>query len=294
MPGDPDAPVAARLRSPVGSGKATPMERTLAFALGALVAGAAAWVMMRRAARRAERRAREVEERARRSGRLAYVGQLAGGLAHEIKNPLSTLSLNLQLLEEDLRDGHDPGGRRSGRRLETLQREAERLAAVLDDFLRFARGHDAKLREADLGALLHEVLDFFQPEAAQHGVAVRRHVGELPPVWLDEDLFKQSLFNLLLNARQAMPDGGEIMVQAARENGAVCVHVTDTGVGIRPGEIEAIFRPYYSTKRGGTGLGLPSARRIVEEHGAELRVQSEQGKGTRFSIFLPLAGPSEA
>ena len=257
------------------------------FVLGAALAAPAVWLWLRRAARSATTRAREAEDRVHNAERLAYVGQLAGGLAHEIKNPLSTLSLNLQLLAEDWEEGGGARDARAMRRIETLQRESERLAGVLDDFLRFARGHDLNLVPGDLFAVVAEVLDFFAPEAEQDGVDVRRDLKPLPRVALDADTIKQALFNIVLNAQQAMPEGGQIFVQTAARNGDVFVHITDTGCGIPREEREAIFRPYHSTKQGGTGLGLPTSRRIVEEHGGSLRVESEVGKGSRFTLRLP-------
>jgi len=261
---------------------------TIGLASAAATA-AAAWVVCRRKAQRAVRRATEAEERVRNAERLAYVGQLASGLAHEIKNPLSSLSLNLQLLAEDYEQVQDAGASRARRRLETLQRETERLAGVLDDFLRFARGQELKTEEVNVLEVVEEALDFFEPEATQNRVALRRDLGPAPArVRLDAGLFKQALFNILVNARQAMPEGGEILAQSSRENGHVLIHITDTGCGIAPEDLDRIYRPYFSTKRNGTGLGLPTARRILEEHGGAIRVQSEKGKGSRFTLALPV------
>lgn len=260
----------------------------IGLAVGAAVAAPIIWRFARRSAKRERCRAREAEERVREAERMAYVGQLAGGLAHEIKNPLNALSLNLQLLMEDWNGASRESSPKVARRIETLQNETERLVGVLDDFLRFVRGYDIELVETDLKEALEETLDFIAPEAEQNRVALRRALEDMPPLPLDARLLKQALFNLLVNARQAMPGGGEIFVQAGCRNGEAFVHITDTGPGIPAEEMEAIFRPYFSTKPGGTGLGLPTARRIVQEHGGTIRVQSEMGKGSRFTIVLPL------
>jgi signal transduction histidine kinase len=269
------------------------LELAIGVGLGALVAAPVAWTAARRSARKVKRRVEEAESRARNSERLAYIGQLAGGLAHEIKNPLGSLSLNLQLLAEDIALGDESSGRRSRRRIEALQHETERLAGVLDDFLRFARGYKLDLSEGDVAAVVGEVIDFIEPEARQHGVEIRRDLRRLPTVRMDVSLLKQALFNVLVNARQATPRGGDIMVQCERRNGEVRVHITDTGLGIPSEDLDRIFRPYYSTKTDGTGLGLPTTRRIVEEHGGAVRVHSEAGKGSRFSIALPLHTEAE-
>ena len=268
-------------------------ELVIGLGVGIAVAAPVMWAAMRRASRGARDRARNAEERARDNERLAYVGQLAGGLAHEIKNPLGALSLNLQLLAEDLSGDGSPAELRSMRRIETLQREAERLAGALDDFLRFARGQDLRASRADPAAVLEEVLDFFAPEALQAGIDVRRDLCSGPTAMLDTDLLKQALLNILINAQQAMPDGGQLFVQTAAVNGAVHLVVTDTGAAMTADEMGRIFKPYYSTKQGGTGLGLPTARRIVEEHGGSICVQSEKGKGSQFTISLPVA-PADA
>ena len=222
--------------------------------------------------------------------------RLAGGLAHEIKNPLSTMAINLALLEEEWSRGRggdspelDPREKRSLRRLHTLQREVLRLEGVLDDFLRFARGGEINRSPGDLVALVREVLEFLEPEHQSHGI--RLHVdlpNKLPLAMLDETAFRQALINLLVNARQAMPGGGELMVRLERVGPRAELSVTDTGVGMGPEELERCFELYYSTKKGGSGLGLATVRRIVQQHEGFIRVVSEKGRGTSFTISLPL------
>ncbi len=243
--------------------------------------------------RRMLARSIELEKRAREAERLAHVGRLAGGLAHEIKNPLSTININLQLLEEDWARVDTPEGRRLRSKIQLLRREVRRLEEILSDFLRFAREPELQRQPCDVNELVGDVLDFIGPEAHSQGIQVRRAFApDLPLCLLDADLMKQALLNLFVNAQQAMPDGGELMVRTARTRDGVRVDITDTGVGIPEDEIEKIFQVYYSTKKGGTGLGLPTAQRIIENHGGELRVQSEVGKGTNFQILLPQADPA--
>ena len=223
---------------------------------------------------------------------LAFVGALAAGLAHEIRNPLSTLGLNLQLLREDWENPVTEKEARAYRKIQTLLRETKRLEQIVNDFLRFAAGHDLRREPTPLAALLDEQLEFVGPAAARAGVAVRREFGpRLPPVPLDANLIRQAALNLLLNALQAMPRGGELSVRARREGDDAVVEVADTGVGIPAEMRDRIFHIYVSTKPGGTGLGLPTARRIIEEHGGALTVESEVGKGSTFRIRLPLRPP---
>ncbi len=221
---------------------------------------------------------------------------LARGLAHEIKNPLSTMAMNLTLLEEDWSGARgedtptlDPRERRSLKRLATLQREVVRLEGILDDFLRFARGGEINRAPADLLALVREVVDFQEPEHEAQGIRVHTDFPtNLPLIMLDEGAFRQALINLMVNARQAMPGGGELIVGIARQGRWVDLSLTDTGVGMDEDERERCFSLYWSTKRGGTGLGLATVQRIVSEHEGSIQLVSEKGRGTRFTIRLPL------
>jgi signal transduction histidine kinase len=240
--------------------------------------------------RRAEERARASERRAREAEHLAYVGTLTGGLAHEIRNPLSTLTLNLELLREDLERPGAAADPRILRKLETIGQEAKRLEQILDDFLRFAGKHEIQLRVQSVNAVLQDVVAFYAERLARARVQVRTSFAEnLPLVALDAGLMKQAVSNLVLNAEAAMPNGGDLMLSTERAKRGVCIHVTDTGVGIRPEDLDKIGQPYYSTRKGGTGLGLPTVHRIVKEHGGALEVHSEPGRGTRFTLWLPAA-----
>lgn len=226
--------------------------------------------------------------------RMRMLARLAAGLAHEIKNPLSTMAINLALLDEEWgrsRDGGEPTARdkRCQKRVLTLQREVKRLETIVDDFLRYARGGEVNRSPHDLVQLVREVLDFVESEDTLAGI--RHHVElplGLPLVMLDAGAFKQALLNLFVNARQAMPMGGELIVRARREGNWVELSVTDTGTGMSPEALEHCFDVYFSTKKGGTGLGLPTTKRIVEEHGGRIAVVSEESRGTSFSIVLPL------
>jgi signal transduction histidine kinase len=236
------------------------------------------------------RRAQASERRARQSEHLAEVGRLTGGLAHEIRNPLSTLNLNLQLLREDLIRPGSSIDTRVVARLDSLEQEARRLQTILDDFLKFAGRHEVHLSPQPIGPILAEAAAFYGERLRRAAVQVRTQFAEnLPAVALDADRFKQALSNLILNAEAAMPQGGEMLVTAEPERHGVRVHITDTGVGIPPESLDKVFEPYYSTRPGGSGLGLPMVRRIVQEHGGSIEVHSEVGRGTRFTIHLPAA-----
>ncbi len=271
-------------------------------------------------------------QRARSAERLAELGMLTGGLAHEIKNPLSTIGLNLQLIQEDLRDiplpntpapiDPSPAARaqldhalavtadkvsRIARRSEALARETHRLRSILEEFLRFAGRVRLDRVPTDVNAMVQELADFFAPQARQDAVKLRLQLSPVPTVQLDPALFKQALLNLMINATQAMagarqgnkPHGGAqelILRTEACPNASppeVCLHVIDTGPGISPEHLAKIFQPYFTTKKSGTGLGLPTTRRLIEEHGGDIRVHTDLGRGTDFVIALPSEPPTE-
>lgn len=218
----------------------------------------------------------------------AALAESAGGFIHEIKNHLGTLGLNLQLLAEDFENPETLRERRALSRVQRLQSECQRLVDVSNDFLRFARIKDLELEPADLAKVLEELIDFFGPTAKVAKIDVKTYLpADLPPVPLDRDLFKQAVLNVLLNAEQAMPEGGSITIQAALENEHISLHIIDTGHGIAPEALAKIFTPFFSTKEGGTGLGLPTTRKIILGHHGAIDVESEVGKGTKFTIRLP-------
>lgn len=222
--------------------------------------------------------------------RYAEISQLAGGLAHEIRNPLSTLSLNLDLMAEDFQDAESPRDRRVKARIERLMREVDRLRGIVENFLRFARVQDLELAPTDLNGVVDELRDFQEPQAAARGIVIRTSFApELPRVDLDADLFKQALLNLLLNAQYAMPSGGDLILTTRREGDFAVLDVTDTGVGMTDEVRSRIFDAFYSTRSGGSGLGLPTVQKIVEAHDGTIDVRSEPGKGSRFSIRIPLS-----
>jgi signal transduction histidine kinase len=236
------------------------------------------------------RRARQLGARAKGREHLAELGQLAGGLTHEIKNPLSTINVNLQLLAEDIAREDNENHRRWLRRLSHVQEEANRLSAILDDFLHYAGKLELDLAAVDIRRIISELVDFFTPQAEAAHVLLRITMHDQPVVCnVDANLIKQAVLNLMINATEAMTEAGELLIHVGAPSASAMIEVTDTGPGMDSEAQARIFDVYYSTKKHGTGLGLPTARRIIREHGGSLRVESELGKGTRFVISLPVA-----
>jgi signal transduction histidine kinase len=229
----------------------------------------------------------EINRRLR--AQYAEIAQLAGGLAHEIRNPLSTMSLNLDLLAEDFQEPQTPRDRRVLLKIERLKREAQRLQDILENFLRFAKMQDLRREPADLNEIVDELRDFREPGAGAEGIVLRAQYAEdLPRVPLDVELFRQALLNLILNAEHAMPDGGELILRTRREGPWCVLDVIDTGKGMTEDVRARVFDAFYSTRPGGSGLGLPITRKTVEAHGGTISVQSVPGKGSQFTVRLPI------
>ena len=224
---------------------------------------------------------------------VQWLTQLAGGLVHEIKNPLSTLNLNLQLLKEEWEGPGKPQVPRSLRKLEVLLKEVRRLESIVNDFLQYVRGFQPDRKEVGINEIVMEILEFQQAQMEKDGIRVIESLDpNLPRTLADRDLLSQAIINIVNNARQAMETGGELMVRTLSSRAGIVIEISDTGPGLAPERRDQIFTPYFSTKKGGTGLGLTMTRDIVESHGGSVFVESEEGKGSRFTIGLPVVEPA--
>lgn len=234
-------------------------------------------------------------ERQRLLDQFAEIAALAGGLAHEIRNPLSTISLNLNLLSEELQAAESARDRRMLNKVLTIQQECRHLQGILDAFLQFARLGELKLQPVDLGEIVTDFVRFYEAEAAERGIDISPHLAaDLPLIQGDSDLLRQVLMNLARNAQQAMPDGGLLELQAYRDGDTVVLEVIDNGIGMDERTRSKMFQAFFSTRQAGSGLGLPTVRKIVEAHGGSISCESEPFRGTRFRISLPVAdAPAE-
>jgi len=218
------------------------------------------------------------------------IATLAGGLAHEIKNPLSTIRLNLELLAEDFAEAESARDRRALNKIRMVERECQRLQDILDDFLNFAKVRNLRLKASDVNAELAGLVEFFGPKAKESQIEIVEYFDpNVQAVMLDREMFRAALVNVLLNAQQAMPLGGQLVVRTQSHPQSVTIDLIDTGCGMNEKTLSQIFTAFYSTKPGGSGLGLPTTRKIIEGHGGRITVQSEVGRGTQFSIELPVA-----
>lgn len=221
---------------------------------------------------------------------LHEIAQMAGALVHEIRNPLSTMIMNLDLIREDLGSSAEPRDLRVLRKVQRVRQESLRLQDLLETFLGIVRLEQISLEPADLNLIVEDFCDFFEPQAASHEIVLRRHLASgLPKVALNTELLNQAILNLCLNSQQAMPSGGELILSTRVSNDRVLLEVTDTGKGIPQAELSRVFDPFFSTRKGGSGLGLPTCRRIVEAHHGTISVDSTPGLGTRFVLSFPMA-----
>ncbi len=217
------------------------------------------------------------------------IARIAGGLAHEIKNPLSTIRLNMELLAEDFAEGESQRERRALAKVQVVQRECRRLQELLDNFLSFAKVRKLNQEPSNLNLQVKQVIDFFRPKAKEAGIEIVDYLAaDLPTVLLDREAFHGALLNLVLNAEQAMSDGGQLVVRTSTVGDGVALDLIDTGCGMSRETQDHIFDAFFSTKGSGSGLGLPTARKIIEAHGGTIALQSEVGHGTQFTIKLPL------
>lgn len=228
-----------------------------------------------------------MEERVRWMERFLSLGTLASGLHHEIKNPLTALSIHVQLLDKRL---SDPASKKPVDELMgVLKSEMRRLNGVLDSFRDFASLQRLSVEPADVLEILKETVGLIGPQAVQQHVEVtlRPPDTSLPCVPLDNDKFKQAVLNLVINALEAMPDGGRLSLGASARGGELMVEVSDTGPGIPPEIQHDLFKPYFSTKARGTGMGLALSEKVISQHGGRIAFRTGSF-GTTFSITIPL------
>jgi len=234
-------------------------------------------------------------------GQLEELSRLTGELAHEIKNPLSTIKVNLKLIGEELEEfkaavsdkssitADDQRFARLLRKMTVIQKEADRLEQILSGFLRYVGKTELQLTTIDINELVSDMIDFYSPQAYVHSITVRHTLHNRPLLCdVDAGMLKQVILNLFINAQQAMSGGGELMVKTAGEKQNAVIQISDTGTGIAAEKLSCIFEPYHSFKPNGSGLGLATTKKIIDAHKGKISVDSALGKGTQFTIKLPL------
>ena len=229
--------------------------------------------------------------------KLASIGRLSAGVAHEINNPMTTILTSTMLLQEDL-DENDP----MRQELELIASETMRCRKIVTSLLNFARQSQPDKRLNDLNQMVHECILLTQKQAAFKDIAIQSEAGEsIPPIWFDKGQIEQAIINLILNAVEATPSGGRITVSTdcCGHKDGTRIKICDTGEGIASENLNKIFDPFFTTKASGTGLGLAITHGIIEQHSGRIEVESQSGKGTCFTIYLPISkegghGPGNA
>jgi nitrogen fixation/metabolism regulation signal transduction histidine kinase len=231
---------------------------------------------------------RKGESRLRRAENLASLTTLAAGVAHEIKNPLCSISIHLQLLKKELKRKLDKDDHSTDEYFSVLNEEIDRLNRIVVDFLYAVRPVNLELRETDINSIINSVAELINLEFEQAKIKINLELCErLPLLLLDERYMKQALLNLLINAKAAMPKGGALNISTFYSENEIHLLISDTGTGISGENLSKIFEPYFTTKETGTGLGLTQVYKIIKEHRGEITVDSELRKGTVFEIILP-------
>jgi len=225
-----------------------------------------------------------------RSERLASMGEIAASVAHEINNPLGIIVGFTQRLLDRI-----PADTLNYEELKIIEQECIRCAKIIKDLLDFARPGIPHKQLLNVEEIIMNSLKLIEYQARKHSIRMRHHISQGIEVEIDPDKFRQVLVNILLNAIQAMPQGGtldiSLRIQGHHDGfvqGCACIEIADTGVGIPEENLSHIFEPFFSTKRNGTGLGLSLSKRIIDAHGGNLELESEEGKGTQVTIRLPL------
>jgi PAS domain S-box-containing protein len=224
--------------------------------------------------------------------KMSALGRLAASVAHEVRNPLSAIDIQMQLMSEDIGGLEDALRDRLDRRLNVARAEMKRLDRIVHNFLRFSRTPKLRLQPVGINEVVRHVFELVTPEAREQGVQLHLDLGEpLPTVEGDDSQLGQAILNMIVNAFQAIEDGGSVRATTRFDEGSahVCLALTDSGTGIPEQEIDRIFEFYYTTKDEGTGLGLSIAQRIAYQHGGFIEVESRESEGSTFRLNLPVA-----
>ena len=232
---------------------------------------------------------RRLEQQVLHSAKLAVIGQMASHVAHEVRNPLSSVQLNLQLLADEAQSYPHTDMQEVNELVTAIHSEVERMGQILDEYLRYARLPQLYLQPGNLNTILENLCHFLAPEIEKARVTLHLDLDpNLPDAHIDEEQLKIVGINLFRNALEAMPEGGELRISTRHTTEYIELRVSDTGIGIDKQQLDAIFQPFYSTKPGGTGLGLPYAQEIIHAHGGHISCESAPGKGTNFTVVIPL------
>ena len=231
---------------------------------------------------------RVLEERLRKAEQLAGIGQFSMSIAHEIRNPLNFINLSIDHIQKKYEPHEEGGKERFDSLIRNIKNEIQRVSRFAESFLEFSRPLELNLQKMDMVKLIEDVLELVKAKAEKDKITIIKELGILSEIYLDPGFIKTCLYNIILNAFQAMPDGGNVTIRTSSADEKLSIAVEDTGVGISAEKISKIFDPFFTTKQDGLGIGLALTKRVVEEHKGRIEFKSIEGKGSAVTIFLPL------
>ncbi len=233
---------------------------------------------------------RELREKLRKAEHLAGIGQVAQNIAHEIKNPLNFISLSI----DHMREYYKPCSEEDVRKFESLivnmKNEIQRLSKFAESFLGYGKPIELNLQKSEIGKIIEDVLELVSAKAKDGKIHIIKEYAELPELFVDPEFIKTCIYNLIINAFEAMPEGGTLTIKSRREGDRFSLSIDDTGTGVPGEQTSKIFEPFFTTKSKGLGLGLPLTRRIIEEHGGKVIFEQKDTKGSRITMLLPADG----
>lgn len=234
------------------------------------------------------REQRDLEEKLRKAEHLAGIGQFASSIAHEIKNPLNFISLSVDLIREKYKPVDSTTQQNFDSMIVNIKQEIQRVSRFAESFLEFGRPLELNRQMTDMAKLIDEVIDLVTAKAQMENIEIRKSCASLPELFVDPEFIKTCLYNIILNAFQAMPMGGTLTVTTKQQDDSFLFIIEDTGIGIPEDRLSRVFDPFFTTKTTGLGLGLALTKRVIEEHGGKVEIKSSEGTGTMFSIALPM------
>jgi nitrogen fixation/metabolism regulation signal transduction histidine kinase len=234
------------------------------------------------------REERVLEEKLRKAEHLASIGQFSTSIAHEIRNPLNFISLSIDHIKEKYMPCNGEKKEAFDSLITNIKGEIQRVSRFAESFLEYGRPLEINTKPTDIGKLIEDVLELVLAKAQKDHIIIEREFGPIPELSLDPDLIKTCLYNIVLNAFQAMHESGKLVIRMKKIDTRCCISVEDTGEGIAEDRLSRIFDPFFTTKTGGLGLGLALTKRVMEEHKGKLDIKSTEGVGTIVSLYLPM------
>ena len=231
---------------------------------------------------------RVLEERLRKAEQLAGLGQFSMSIAHEIRNPLNFINLSIDHIQKKYKPHEKNGKENFDSLISNIKNEIQRVSRFAESFLEFSKPLELNLQKMDMVKLIEDVLELVKAKAEKDKIVIGKELAAVPEIYLDPGFIKTCLYNIILNAFQALPDGGNVTIRTSVTDEKLSIAVEDTGVGISAEKISKIFDPFFTTKQGGIGIGLALTKRVVEEHKGKIQFKSIEGKGSTVTIFLPL------